>query len=352
MELRLIEVILPERDLEDLEKQLETRGDVLDVMLVRSLGAYRYPVLGVWRERFSTEEIIVRILAPAEKTEDLTDLISERFSDEDGFRINIIPVVATIPGIPEKAEPGRAEVPPEEKRVSKERISREELYSSIETAAKLTKVYIAMIFLSSVIAAAGLLSNNVVVIIGAMVVAPLMGPNVALALATTLGDLTLARNALRTNLVGISLAVILSVILGSVLPVDPSMPEISSRTNVGFAEVVVAFASGCAGVLAFTTAAPAVIIGVAVAVSLLPPLVAFGLLLGAGYVSYATGALLLFLVNLISVNLAGVATFIAQGIFPRNWWEADRAKRATFVALMLWALLLAALLSFILASRI
>lgn len=352
MELRLIEVVLPERDLGDLEKLLEGRGEVLDITLLRSLGPYRYPVLGVWRERFSTEEVIVRILTSAEKIEGLTDLISEKFENVDGFRINIIPVAATIPSIPERAEPIQPEVSPEEHKKSKERISREELYSSIETAAKLTRVYIAMIVLSSIIAAAGLLSNNVVVIIGAMVVAPLMGPNVALALATTLGDLTLARNALKTNLVGISLAVILSVALGFILPVDPSMPEISSRTSVGFSEVIVAFASGCAGVLAFTTAAPAVIIGVAVAVSLLPPLVAFGLLLGAGYVTYATGALLLFLVNLISVNLAGVATFIAQGIFPRNWWEADRAKSATFVALMLWALLLAALLSFILASRI
>ncbi|MDH7597166.1 MAG: TIGR00341 family protein [Methanothrix sp.] len=351
MELRLIEVVLPERNLEALEKLLDGRGEVLDVMLLRSLGSYRYPVLGVWRERFSTEEIIVRILASAEKTEALTDLISDRFSNEDGFRINIIPVMATIPGMPERAEPSHTEVSPEDNKVSKERISREELYSSLETAAKLTKVYIAMIVLSSIIAAAGLLSNNVVLIIGAMVVAPLMGPNVALALATTLGDLTLARNALRTDLVGISLAIILSVLLGFVLPVDPSMPEIRSRTSVGLAEVIVAFASGCAGVLAFTTAAPAVIIGVAVAVSLLPPLVAFGLLLGAGYVSHATGALLLFLVNLISVNLAGVATFIAQGILPRNWWEADRARRATSIAIVLWVLLLAALLM-ILAFRI
>ena len=58
----------------------------------------------------------------------------------------------------------------------------------------------------------------------------------------------------------------------------------------------------------------------------MPPLVVFGLLLGAGYYSLALGAFFLFLANLISVNLAGVAIFLAQGIEPRTWWDAKKAK--------------------------
>ena len=85
------------------------------------------------------------------------------------------------------------------------------------------------------------------------------------------------------------------------------------------------------------------LIGVMVAVALLPPLVTFGLLLGGGHPDLAMGALSLFLVNLICVNLAGVATFLAQGIHPTSWWEKDRAVKATRVAATLWIFLLAAL---------
>jgi hypothetical protein len=97
---------------------------------------------------------------------------------------------------------------------------------------------------------------------------------------------------------------------------------------VGLGDIAVALASGCAGALAFTTGVSATLIGVMVAVALLPPLVTFGLLLGGGNLDLATGALSLFLMNLICVNLAGVATFLVQGIRPASWWEKDQAGNA------------------------
>ena len=69
----------------------------------------------------------------------------------------------------------------------------------------------------------------------------------------------------------------------------------------------------------------------------------FGLLLGGGHPAPATGALSLFLMNLICVNLAGVTTFLVQGIRPATWWEKDRASKATRIAIGLWGVLLAAL---------
>ncbi len=78
-------------------------------------------------------------------------------------------------------------------------------------------------------------------------------------------------------------------------------------------------------------------LGVKVAVAILPPLVASGLLLGGGHPASAIGALSLFLLNLICVNLAGVITFLAQGIRPATWREKDRAKKATLIAIGLWA---------------
>ncbi|HBZ55020.1 MAG TPA: TIGR00341 family protein, partial [Syntrophobacteraceae bacterium] len=114
---------------------------------------------------------------------------------------------------------------------------------------------------------------------------------------------------------------------------------------------VVALASGSAGALAFTTGVSATLIGVMVAVALLPPLVTFGLLLGGGHTELSMGALSLFLVNLICVNLAGVITFLIQGIRPATMWEKDRALKATRIAIALWVALLAALVGMMLLLR-
>jgi uncharacterized hydrophobic protein (TIGR00341 family) len=143
----------------------------------------------------------------------------------------------------------------------------------------------------------------------------------------------------------------LSVLIGVLVHVDPTLSEVASRTRVGFGDIAVALASGCAGALAFTTGVSATLIGVMVAVALLPPLVTFGLLLGGGNLELATGALSLFLMNLICVNLAGVATFLVQGIRPASWWEKDRAVKATRIAIVLWMALLAALIGLVLLLR-
>ena len=232
-----------------------------------------------------------------------------------------------------------------------ERIGREELYEDIKNGARLSRVYMTMVALSTVVAAIGLNQNSVAIIIGAMVIAPLLGPNVALSLGITLGDLSLLRHGLLTALAGVVAALVLSVILGMLLNVDPTLSEMASRTRVELGDVAVALASGSAGALAFTTGVSATLIGVMVAVALLPPLVTSGLLLGGGHLALALGALSLFLVNLICVNLAGVTTFLLQGIKPTSWWEKDRAVIATRVAIGLSVTLLAVLVGMILLMR-
>ena len=225
------------------------------------------------------------------------------------------------------------------------------MYEDIKDAARCSRVYLAMVVLSTIVAAVGLYYNSVAIIIGAMVIAPLLGPNVALSLGTTLGDLSLLRRALLTALAGIATTMVLSVIIGVLVHVNPASPEVASRNGVGLGDIAVALASGCAGALAFTTGVSATLIGVMVAVALLPPLVTFGLLLGGGHSALAMGALSLFLMNLICVNLAGVTTFLVQGIRPAIWWEKDRAVKATRIAIGLWAALLAALGGMILLLR-
>jgi uncharacterized hydrophobic protein (TIGR00341 family) len=337
MALRLIELILP-------EKQLPFAQDVLKDCHAS----------GIWLEDLHEEKIMVRILLPAEQTEKAMDTFEKKFSAVEGFRIILLPVEATIPRPeePEKEPEAEAPVPPGKQLASNiGRISREELYDDVSDSAKLTKIFLIMVALSSVVASIGLIRSNVAIIIGAMVIAPLIGPNVAFSFATTLGDITLARNALKTLLAGILCALSLSVFFGFAFPIDPGVPEIYSRTVIGIGDIILALAAGSAGALAFTTGLPATLIGVMVAVALLPPLVTCGMLAGAGYWQDSFSALLLLFTNIICINLAGVITFVLQGIKPLTWWETDNAKKATKSAILLWALLLSALLIIILIFK-
>ena len=240
---------------------------------------------------------------------------------------------------------------PRQEEAPSPRISREELYQQVNEGAQLTRTFVVLVALSAVVAAVGVAYNNVTVVIGAMVIAPLLGPNVALSLATALGDIDLAKSAAKTDLVGILVALVVAIPIGLLVVVDPENAEIQTRLHVQLKDIVLALASGAAGVLSMTTGASAALIGVMVAVALLPPLVTFGLLVGAGYRDLAMSALLLFVTNVICVNLAGVVTLLVQNVRPRTWWEADRAKKAIKIAISFWVVLLLMLVIVILVLR-
>lgn len=323
--LRLMEIVLPGPQAEKVERLLAQED-----------------VEAIWRSEVNRNELVLKVLVAAEKAEPVMDLVEKMFGASEGFRLVLLPVEAALPR-PAAAEEKDEEAQPDVSKKKLRRISREELYSDLATGTEANPTFFAMVVLSSVVAAVGLMRDNVAVVIGAMVVAPLLKPNAALALASTLGDLELGRKAMKANLQGISVAFPLSVLVGVLFEIDPSIPEILSRTNVGSADIVLALAAGAAGALAFTSGVADAVIGVMVAVALLPPLVTLGMLLGSGHYSLAAGAFLLLAANVICVNLAGVTTFLAQGVRPRTWWEADRARKATRKAIALWTAALAVL---------
>ena len=302
------------------------------------------PIVDYWVVGTTEGSSSVRILVDTQRTEALADHLRERYHETD-LRLVLLAVEATIPPVD---EPSDAEAVGEDAApATPGRISREELHRDILQASRLTPVWAAMVFLSTVVAAVGLIRVDVAIIIGAMVIAPLLGPNMALALAVTLGDLDLARTAGRTIATGLLIAGAVSVLLGLAFPIDPSVADIADRTRAGLGDIALALSAGAAGTLAFTGGLPGAVVGVMVAVALLPPLAVAGLLAGAGYAESAVGALILVGTNVACINLAAVATFLIQKVRPRTWWEADRARGALKVAISAWLLLLVALAALI-----
>ena len=315
-------------------------------------------LLGRWDEALHDDQVLVRMLVDADHTESIMDLLEQRFGTQERFRLMLLPVEATLPRPPEPPPPEKADTDAKPARpvgpqpLFGTRISREELYDDIQTATKSTRVFMAMAILSAAVAAIGLLRDAEAIIIGAMVIAPLLGPNLSLALATTLGDGPLARRSIRVNLLGVVLVLGVSIVLGLLIEVEPLSSALQMRTEVGYGDIMLAAAAGMAGVIAFTTGVGETLIGVMVAVALVPPLVAMGLLAGSGLWRGASGAALLVGTNVICINLAAVTTFLLQGVRPRTWWEAKKAKRATRRAVIAWVLLLLVLTGLIwLAGR-
>jgi len=266
------------------------------------------------------------------QTEPFTEWVISHAGED--VRIVWHAVEATQPRI----EENNGKAPSNENATS--RIDREELFQYAREAVGVTTAFLIMVLLSTVVAAGGMLRDSVAVVIGAMVIAPLIGPNIALSLGTTLGDTNLLRQAVLVNLAGVALALGMSVVLGAVVEIDPSISELAARTNVHMADVLLALAAGAAGAFAVTRGVPTALVGVMVAVALLPPLVAAGLFLGSGQYDLAGSAGLLTVTNVVCVNLAGVSTFLIQGVRPRHWSDFEKAKASTRVAIVLWIALL------------
>lgn len=322
MPLRLIESIIPEDSLSVFDELKEIRK-----------------VVGRWDEMLNDEKALVRILVDAVDVEKLLDELVSRFEHVEGFRVMLLPVEATLPRLVEP-DPSETEEPEEK---SPERISREELFGKVSDGADLSKVFIAQTVIATLVAAVGLARNDTAILIGAMVIAPLLGPNMAMCMATTLGDWDLIRKSVGANLAGMALALLGAVSIGFLFPVNVAQEAIGARTHVSVGDIILALASGCAGVLAFTSGASSALIGVMVAVALLPPTVVFGMLLASGEFEAASGALMLVATNVICVNLAGTLTFLAQGLRPSSWWESKNASRAVRITITIWMVLLGVL---------
>ena len=179
--------------------------------------------------------------------------------------------------------------------------------------------YFILIVLSSIIATLGLLLNSPAVVIGAMLVAPLMSPILGFSLGIVLGEVRLVRTSLESMFKGVMATVIVSILVGLLSPLKEMTPEIMARTQPTLLDLFIALASGMAGAYALSRKeVSAALPGVAIAAALAPPLSVVGLGLANGNMQAASGALLLFVTNLITISLAGVIIFTLLGIHPLN----------------------------------
>lgn len=291
---------------------------------------------------------LVNIILPQENTQHITDLIRKIIGVREGFSIVISTIDTIIPKPISKLKDGdeliKAKTSPKFLGTS-----REELLDIVSRGVNPDKNFIMFVILSTIVAAIGLLEDNVAVVIGAMVIAPLLGPNLALAFSTALGDVALARKSLKTNIIGFITCYSLAFAIGYFWQsnLNISSHELDIRTTVSYDSVVLAIASGTVAVLSLTSGISSVMVGVMVAVALLPPATTSAIMLGAGKYEQAYNAFLLLAVNIVCVNLAAKVTLLIKGIRPRTWYQQKIAKKQIFWYLVMWVIALIALLAVI-----
>ncbi len=192
-----------------------------------------------------------------------------------------------------------------------------------------------MLVLSGIIATAGVLADSTATVIGAMIIAPLSTPIMGIALGIVKRERIRAG---RFVLLGAIVVVLIGVIAAFVVPdIDlQTNSQITSRTSPTVIDLIAAIATGFAGAVGLSRRdVAAVLPGVAIAISLVPPLAVVGVCLGEGAVLMAMGALLLFLSNLVSMVIACTVLFAALGYASEAEQEARRvgAERKSFLTL-------------------
>lgn len=186
---------------------------------------------------------------------------------------------------------------------SNQKIDYPEIRVTIEANALPSKMYFVMNVLSAIIASYGLIANSAAVVIGAMLVAMMLGPITGVALAIIDYRMPLLRKSLFTVAAGGFLVIFVGFVVGWLHKGQPLTAEVLSRTQPTSMDLMIALAGGTAGAYAMVSPHLSVaVVGVAVATALVPPLAASGVLFANGELQLGFGAALLALTNIIAIQ--------------------------------------------------
>ncbi|WP_436345975.1 TIGR00341 family protein [Natronorubrum sp. FCH18a] len=219
------------------------------------------------------------------------------------------------------------------------RTSRQVLRTKADELTPPFAIYAVMLLISAVVATAGLLADSPAVVIGAMVIAPLLGPALAANVGIVTGDDRLKSTGFRYQVVGVTMVVVASIGLATLARLAGLEPagvdivvatELEERVAPNLFSLAVALGAGIAGILSLTRGFSEAIVGVMIAAALIPPSAAVGITVAWGMYGAAIGAAVLVVVNLLSINLAALATLWIAGYRPQGLFEVAPTRKPTY----------------------
>jgi uncharacterized hydrophobic protein (TIGR00341 family) len=275
---------------------------------------------------------VVTIPLPQRAVEPVLARLREAGLDEDAYTVVIQAETVISERFEELTE--RYEEEPD----SDARISREEIQARAKDLAPNITTYVVMTIVSAVIATAGLLLDSPAVVVGSMVIAPLIGPAMTTSVGTVLDDAEMFVRGTKLQAIGFLLSVgsagLFALIVKEIHLVPPNLDpatigQVRERLSPDFLSLAVALGAGTAGAMSLSSGVSASLVGVMIAVALVPPAATVGIGLAWAAPAMVVGSLVLVLVNFLSINLAALGTFWYQGYRPENWFQIGEARTTT-----------------------
>jgi uncharacterized hydrophobic protein (TIGR00271 family) len=218
------------------------------------------------------------------------------------------------------------------------------LFDGEEQGRKLSGFW-ALLTLAAIIATTGIVSDSDATVIGAMIVAPLMTPIIGTVLSVVTAD---GRNLVRCLLLVLSgaiVVIVLAYLIGLLVPVPvdaATNAQVASRVNPTLMDLFAALATGAVGSFAAVRADVSdTLPGVAIAISLVPPLAVVGLTLEAHKPHQASGAMLLFLTNVAAILLSGLVVMALYRVGRLVQPRSSLGSRIVTVAVIVGVVVLA-----------
>lgn len=181
---------------------------------------------------------------------------------------------------------------------------------------------------SIIIASIGLNINSTAVVIGAMLISPLMGPIIGAGWSVAVNDIEALKKSAKNFMVMVTISIFTSWLYFFISPLSSPSAELIGRTSPTILDLFVAFFGGIAGIVSMSkTGKVNVILGVAIATALIPPLCTAGYGLAEGNMDFFIGSFYLFLINSVFIALASFI-MIRYLRFPlKKYLEPKRDKK-------------------------
>ena len=324
--MRLVQVLIPEGNSDSVLTALDEQG--IDYAVFQEVGRGDF-------------EAMVQFPVPPSGVEPVMEKLTAAGIRDDSYTI-VLPTETVV----------SQRLGALEERFPSLRISREELYARAGDLAPANSTFFAFLILSTVIATTGLLLDSAATIIGAMVVAPLMGPAISASVGTILDDQRMAARGVKLQVFGLLAAIATGAVLGWLLQqtvlIPPqldiqSIPQVAERTSPNFLSLFLALGSGIAGALSIIRGSGSSLVGVAIAVALVPPAATAGLGIAFGLPAVAIAGTVLVVINLLAINVSALILLYVAGFKPLEAGRFEGVRSSVFSRIVVIAVAIAML---------
>ena len=292
----------------------------------------------------------VSVPLPAHAVEPVQDRLDELDLDGDIYTVVVEPEAVVSTRI-EDAEGLYQEV----EELGHQGVSRSELHSTAADLMPDLTIYGLMTGISAIVATAGVLLESLAVLVGAMVIAPLVGPSMATSVATVIDDELLFGRSVKFQAIGGLIGLVSAIgfallVRASSFVTDldiPSILEASNHTAPAFLLVVVALSAGVAGAISLSTSGTIGLVGVMIAAAVIPPVGVMGVAIAWLKPVAVLGSAGVVLVNVLSINLASIITLWYLGYHPESWTDLRKARSTMLLRVIVLAAAIVALVIFL-----